>query len=165
MVSWFRPSSILDKVFEGGIVLKGIMGMAEFLGGFALLFVDPASIHTLLVVLTQKELSEDPNDRIANFLLDSTSHLDTGVTGFVIAYLWVHAAIKLTSAIGLLRNQMWAYPFSLITLGLLVVYQSVSLAARFSAGMFLLTLFDIGVLWLIAREYAKVRRHERSNLA
>lgn len=31
--------------------------------------------------------------------------------------------------------------------------------------MFLLTLFDIGVLWLIAREYAKVRGHERGNLA
>lgn len=156
-MSWFRPSSILDRVFEGGVLLKGATGLAEFLSGVALLFVDPSSIHSLLVLLTQKELTEDPNDRIANFLLNSTSHLGTSVTGFLIAYLWVHAAVKLTAAIGLLRNQMWAYPFSLISLGLLTAYQIVSLIVRFNFGIFLLTVLDIGILLLIVREYAKHR--------
>ncbi len=156
-MSWYRPSSVLDKVFEGGIVLKGISGLAEFLGGLLLLFTDPASIHAFLVVITQKEITEDPSDRIANFLLHSTSHIDTGAKAFAVAYLWVHAAVKLTAVVGLMRNKMWAYPFSLITLGLLTAYQAVSLVAHFSVGLFLLTLFDVFILWLIRREYAKVR--------
>jgi uncharacterized membrane protein len=72
-------------------------------------------------------------------------------------YLWLHAAIKLTAVVGILRNLLWAYPFSLISLGLLMLYQVYSMVVRFSVGMFLLTVFDVFILWLIWREYGKVK--------
>jgi uncharacterized membrane protein len=156
-VSWYHPSTVLDRVFEGGLVLKGVSGVAEFLGGLLLLLTSPGAIHGFLVFLTQKEISEDPTDKIATFLLDSTAHIDTGAKAFAVAYLWVHAAIKLTAVIGILRNKAWAYPFSLIALGALTAYQVVSLVVRFSVGMFALTVFDVFILFLIRREYAKVR--------
>ncbi len=149
---------MLDKVFEGGLVLKGASGAAELLGGLLLLLTSPAAIHGFLVVVTQKEITEDPNDRIATFLLDSTAHIDTGAKAFAVAYLWVHAAIKLTAVIGILRNKVWAYPFSLIALGILTAYQVVSMVVSFSVGMLVLTTFDVLILFLIRREYAKVRR-------
>lgn len=72
------------------------------------------------------------------------------------AYLFIHAAVKLTAVIGILKNQLWAYPFSLIALGLMTLYQVwdiVFVQARL--GMVVLTIFDCFILWLIWREYQR----------
>ena len=122
-MSTFHPTSLLDKIFEGGIIIKGITGALEFIGGLLLFFVSPSSIHNFVTFLTQQERLEDPHDKIANILLHSTQHISTGGRTFAIAYLWLHAVIKLIAVIGILKNQLWAYPFSLITLGSLMVYQ------------------------------------------
>ncbi len=158
-MSWYHPSSILDKVFEGGIIVKGIDGALEFLGGLLLLFVSPASIHNFLVLITQRELLTDPHDKVANLLLNSTQHLGDSRT-FIIVYLWIHAVIKLIAVIGILKNQLWAYPFSLITLGALMLYQVYSLVfVGPSVGMVILSIFDVFILWLILREYGIVRKN------
>ena len=156
-MSWFRPASLLDKVFEGGIVLKGISGALEFLGGLLLVFLSPAALGGFLAFLTQREIAEDPHDRLATYILHSADHFNSGNKAFAIAYLWIHAAVKLIAVIGILRNKLWAYPFSLVTLGLLMLFQIYSISVRFSLGLALLTLFDVFILWLIWREYAKVR--------
>jgi uncharacterized membrane protein len=156
-MSWYHPSSILDKIFEGGIILKGITGGFEFLGGLFLLFVDPASLHKFLTFITQREVTEDPHDKIAHLILNSSQHFNSGNEAFAIAYLWLHAGIKLIAVIGILRNKLWAYPFSLVTLGLLMLYQVYSIATRFSVGMLLLTIFDVFILALIWREYSKAK--------
>jgi len=156
-MSWYHPSSLLDKIFEGGIILKGVTGGLEFLGGLFLLFVNPVAIHRFLAFITQREIVEDPHDKIANLLLNSTQHFNTGNKTFAIAYLWLHASIKLIAVIGILRNKLWAYPFSLITLGLLMMYQVYSISVRFSLGMLLLTIFDVFILALILREYSKAK--------
>jgi uncharacterized membrane protein len=159
-MSWFRPESILDKVFEGGIIIKGVSGALEFLAGLLLVLVKPASLTGFLAFLTQREVAEDPHDRLANFVLHSADHFNSGVKVYAVAYLWIHAVIKLVAVIGILRNKLWAYPFSLITLSLLVVFQVYSMVVRFSLGMLLLTVFDLLIIGLIRREYAKVRRVE-----
>jgi uncharacterized membrane protein len=157
-MSWYHPTSLLDKVFEGSIIIKGVTGALEFVGGLLLLFVSPAQMHELIALVTQRELLEDPNDRVANLLVQATSHITAGGQVFAIVYLWIHATIKLIAVIGILRNQLWAYPFSLITLGLLMVYQVYSIVfVKLSVGMILLTAFDIFILWLIWREYGKVK--------
>ena len=157
-MSWYHPTSLLDKVFEGGIIIKGVTGALEFIGGLLLLFVSPAQMHEFIALVTQRELIEDPNDRVANLLLQATSHFTTGGQVFAIVYLWIHATIKLIAVIGILKNQLWAYPFSLITLGLLMVYQVYSIVfVKLSVGMILLTVFDMFILWLIWREYEKVK--------
>lgn len=158
-MSWYHPSSILDKVFEGGIILKGISGTLEFIGGALLFFVSPASIHNFIVFITQKELLTDPNDMVANLLLTSTQHLG-GSRAFLVIYLWIHATIKLIAVIGILKNQLWAYPFSLISLGALMLYQIYSIIfVSVSVGMILLTIFDVFILWLILREYKIVKKN------
>lgn len=158
-MSTFKPTSLFDKIFEGGILLKGLSGVLEFLGGLLLLFVSPASIQKFLAFLTHGELSEDPHDKVANLLLHSTSHLANGSRVFLIVYLWVHAVIKLIAVIGILKNQLWAYPFSLITLGILMLYQLYTIVfVKVTFGMVFLTAFDVFVLWLIWKEYGLVKR-------
>jgi len=156
-MAWYRPASVLDKIFEGGIILKGASGVLEFVAGLLLVFTSPDAIRSFLAFLTQREIAEDPNDTLANLILHSAEHFNSGNKTFAIAYLWVHAAVKLTAVVGILRNQLWAYPFSLISLGLLMLYQVYSMSVKFSAGMLVLTVFDAIILWLIWREYGKVR--------
>ncbi|HUC20631.1 MAG TPA: DUF2127 domain-containing protein, partial [Candidatus Polarisedimenticolaceae bacterium] len=122
-MSWYQPNTLLDKIFEGGIIIKGITAVLEFVGGLLLFFVSSATIHQFLAFVTQKELLEDPHDKIANLLLNSVQHISSGGRTFAIIYLWLHATVKLIAVIGILKNQLWAYPFSLITLGLLMLYQ------------------------------------------
>jgi uncharacterized membrane protein len=158
-MSWYHPSNLFDKVFEGGIILKGIDGALEFLGGLLVLFVSPTALHNFIAFITHRELVENPHDKIANLLIHATSHYADGGRTFLVIYLWIHAAIKLIAVIGILKNLLWAYPFSLISLGLLVIYQLYDIFfVRVSVGMVLLTLFDVIIIGLIWREYNKVRQ-------
>ena len=157
-MSTFHATSLFDKVFEGGIIIKGASGALEFLSGLLLLFVSPAIMHRFIAFITQRELVEDPRDKVANLLIQSTQHFGSGSRAFLIIYLWIHATIKLIAVIGIIKNQLWAYPFSLISLGLLMLYQTYTIFfVHASIGMILLTIFDIIILWLIWREYGKVK--------
>lgn len=165
-MSWYRPSDWFDDIFEGGIIIKGLDGLLEFLGGLLLFIFNPDQIHRFISFITQRELLNDPKDHFANLLVQSTSHLSAGGRAFIIIYLWIHAAIKLVAVIGILKNQRWAYPFSLITLGLLMLYQLYSIVfVKPSIAMILLTAFDAFILWLIWREYGKIRRADNPNPA
>lgn len=158
-MSWYKPTSIFDKIFEGGIIIKGIDGALELIGGFLVLFVSPATLHDFITFITHRELLEDPRDFIANLLLHATAAYSNSGRTFLVVYLWIHAGIKLIAVVGILKNQLWAYPFSLITLGLLVVYQLYDIFfVKPSIGMVLLTIFDVFIVWLIWREYGRVRQ-------
>lgn len=156
-MSWYHPKTLLDKVFEAGLLIKGIDGAIEFLGGLLLLFVSPSSIHRFLAFITQQSLSENPHDKFAHFVLHAADSLNTANKDFLIIYLWIHAAVKLISVVGILRNILWAYPFALITLGLLALYQLYSIYVHTSLGLILLTTFDIFILFMIWREYGNAK--------
>lgn len=154
-MAWIQPKTTEDKVFVGSVLLKGLDGLLEFFGGLLLFFVKPEQIQGFVQLITQRELLHDPNDLVANYLVHAVKDIGGTTVTFLIVYLWVHAAIKLIAVIGLLKNWLWAYPFSLITLGILVLYQIYSIIIHHSIGMILLTIFDVFVLWLIWQEYQK----------
>jgi uncharacterized membrane protein len=157
--SWFHPKNLFDKVFEYGILIKGIDGVIEALTAVALIFLSPQRMQGLVVLATHRELATDPNDFISNFLIHTSHNFTNSARLFFIVYLAIHAAVKIVSVVGLLRNKMWAYPFALISLGILTLYQVYDLI--FGAGsvfVILLTVFDVAILALIWREYQKVKR-------
>ena len=156
-MSWYHPSSLFDKVFEGSLLVKGALALSEFLSGLLLLVVSPASIHRFLTFITQQRLSENPHDEFAHFVLHSADGLNVSNKGFVVLYLWVLAGIKLVAVIGILRGILWVYPFALVTLGLIMLYQVYSIIMHFSVGLAVLTIFDIFVLGMIWLEYGKVK--------
>lgn len=154
----FRAKSTFDKIFEGGLLIKGLDGFFEFLGGLLLFIFTPEQIHQFAVFLTHSELLEDPNSKVSQLLIHSTQNFTNGSRIFLIFYLWLHAAIKLIAVIGILKNLLWAYPFSLITLGALLLFQLYSIFfIKASFGMILLSIFDILILSMIWLEFKKVR--------
>jgi uncharacterized membrane protein len=152
---WFRPRSLLDQAFQIGIILKGLDGVLEVVGGLLLLVVSPATIDRVVTSLTQHELSEDPHDFLATHLLKTAHGLTGSAVLFGAVYLLSHGAVKIVLVVALLKNQLWAYPWMIVFLGVFIVYQVYRLSFKPSVGLTALTLFDALVAWLTYREYHK----------
>jgi len=155
----YRSAPWLDKVFWAGIVLKGLNGAAELLGGVLLLVVSPSQIHLFAVAITREELGEDPHDRIANEILRLTNHLSGSQTLFGAAYLLLHGIVKVVLVVALLRDKLWAYPWMIAFLAAFIGYQLVEIARTGSLPLVGLTLVDTVLCWLTWIEYGKHRRH------
>jgi uncharacterized membrane protein len=157
----FKISQPLDVVFVISLIFKGLDGLIELLGGLALLVFSQPHIRHFVTAATHQELIEDPHDFIANLLIKSTANFTDGLRYFLAVYLLIHAAVKLISVIGIITNRLWAYPFALITLGLLALYQIYEVIfVKATVVMIALTIFDIFILWMIAYEY----QHRRKKL-
>lgn len=151
----FRARDPLDWVFEIGIILKGLDGVLETIGGLLLLFVSPATINRLVVNLTQHELSEDPHDFIARHLLHYSHGLTSSGVTFAALYLLAHGIVKIVLVAALLLNQMWSYPWMIGFLILFIGYQLYLIALSPGWGLTALTIFDALIVWLTWREWRK----------
>jgi uncharacterized membrane protein len=154
----FKPQNWLDRVFEIGIIGKGLNGAVELLGGLLLLFVTPNRIRHLAVSLTRVELSEDPNDFIATHLLHTTNGLTGNAVLFGAVYLLAHGAVKVALVVALLLNKLWAYPWMIVVLLVFIGYQLYRISLDPTAGLIALTLFDVVIVVLTWREFRQQRR-------
>jgi uncharacterized membrane protein len=152
-VSRFKARDSLDRIFELGIILKGLDGVLETIGGVLLLAVSPATINRLVSSLTQHELSEDPNDFIARKVLGYAHDLAGTAVSFAAVYLLVHGIIKIVLVAALLRNQIWAYPWMIGFLLLFIFYQLYRIVLSPTFGLSALTIFDALIVWLTWREW------------
>ena len=154
-MSQFKPRDPFDRLFEVGIILKGLDGILETIGGLLLLAITPATINRLAAKLTQHELSEDPKDFIANHLLGYTHGLTGSAVTFAAVYLLLHGITKIVLVAALLRNQIWAYPWMLAFLLIFIAYQLYRLVLSPAFGLSALTIFDAFIAWLTWREWRK----------
>ena len=152
---WFRPRDLLDQTFEVGIILKGLDGVLEVIGGLLLLVVSPATIDRIVTSLTQHELSEDPHDVLATHLLRTAHGLTGSAVLFGAVYLLAHGRVKVSLVTALLKNQRWAYPWMIAFLGIFIVYQLYRLSFQPSVWLTALTIFDAVIAWLTYREFRK----------
>jgi uncharacterized membrane protein len=162
-----RPlSPALDTTFKVGLVLKGLDGILEVAGGILLLFLSPQAIQHLARVLTAHELSEDPHDLIARYLLHTTAHLSHGTTLFGAIYLLSHGIAKIVLVALVLKDKLWAYPWLIGLLLAFIAYQLYRITlVHFSIGLTLLTVFDAFLVWLTWREYRSKRAQQRARAA
>jgi len=157
-----RRRDALDTTFNVTLVLKGVDGLLELVGGVLLLVISPATIDRWARSFTQHELSENPNDFLAHHLLRLTDNLHhTQVFGAL--YLLTHGVAKLVMVVGLLRRERWAYPLAFVFLGGFIVYQIYRITYDPGIGLALLTAFDVLVIWLTWREYRRMKAGERSS--
>jgi uncharacterized membrane protein len=150
-----KQLNVLDNVFKVSITLKGIDGLLEIAGGLSVLWADPRAINSVVVALTQHELSKNPNDFIANRLLRASEHLVYGGNHFAAYYLLSHGLVKAALVVALFYNKIWAYPSMISLMGFFVVYQLYRISFTHSLGLGVLTLFDVLIICLTWREYRK----------
>jgi uncharacterized membrane protein len=154
----FKTKNWLDRLFEIGIIGKGLNGVAELVGGLLLLLLTPSRIHHLVASLTQGELSEDPHDFVASHLLHTANGLTGQAVLFGAIYLLAHGTVKVVLVIALLLNKLWAYPWMIIVLVLFIGYQLYRIVLHPTAGLIALTVFDVLIVALTWREYRQQRR-------
>ena len=149
----------IHQIFEVSILLKGAHAVLECLGGVALALISTDTIVSWITWLTQDEFIDDPNDFVATLLLNMAQGFSVSTKNFYVFYLLSHGIVKLFLVAGLLRNKIWAYPASLVVLGLFIAYQAYRYTYTHSIGLVLLTIFDFIVMYLIWHEYQLIRHH------
>lgn len=148
-------------VYVWSLVLKGVDALAETVGGLILYFVSTDMILSLVRTLTLHELTQDPNDVIANWLMHMAAGLSIGTKSFYALYLVSHGAIKLVMVAGLLADRRWAYPLALAGMGAFIVYQLYRFSFTHAPALIVLTVFDLIVIGLVWHEWHVRRRPGR----
>lgn len=139
--------------FRISILIKGAISLAELLAGTALLFIPVSYFLDLLAHYAETELREDATSFIASHLLQ-LSHEAALISGtFLALYLLSRGLIKVVLIWAMLKHKLWAYPSSLVVLGLLVMYQIYEFILTHSYALVALTIFDLVVMYFIWREY------------
>ncbi|WP_345764801.1 DUF2127 domain-containing protein [Diaminobutyricibacter sp. McL0608] len=156
---------VLDRIFVVSLILKGIDGVLELIGGVLLLVIPADKIGTFAQLITQHELAEDPDDLIANAIRHAAGGLSASATLFGAIYLLLHGIVKVVLVWAVLRNQLWAYPWMIGFLLVFIGFQCYQLVVGFSWGLVALTVFDAFVAWLTWREYGFHRAARRSSPA
>jgi len=155
---WFKPKNLLDKSYEIGIIIKGIDGTLELIGGILVLALSPHAINGITRFLTESALQENPHNLIATHIVKAGHHLAAGHNLFAAAFLLTHGLVKVVLVVCLLLNKRWAYPWAFGVLGLFLVYQAYQLITAPTFGMTFLTILDIIVIGLIYREWQQQLR-------
>ena len=148
----------IHQIFVISVLLKGVHALIECSGGIALFLVSTDTIVALVSRATQEEIREDRSDFVATHLLGMAQHFSVGTKTFYAFYLLSHGLIKLLLVVGLLTNQRWSYPASLVALAGFIAYQVYRFSYTHSVGLVLLTAFDLFVMALIWHEWRLMRR-------
>lgn len=158
MEDHFRePKDIVHISFEIGLLLKGVHGLTEVVGGALMFFLTPDRLSALTRFLTKHELSEDPRDLVANFLLNLSSSFSISTQHFAELYLMSHGIIKCILILLLWRRKPWAYPLTIVSLILFIAYQIYRYTFTQSVFLILLTVFDAVMIVLTYLEYKNLK--------
>ena len=158
-----RRAPWFENAYRVGIAIKGFDGLVELVAGVALL-VAPGIVHaTLSAIFEATHLHEG---HTSQFIAHYVARLDedaarNGIT-FLIIFLIGHGLVKLVLVYCLLHRIVWVYPYALGALGLFLVYQLYVLALNpLSPGMWLFTVLDTVIIWLVWGEWQDL--HEKSS--
>lgn len=154
MKDWSR---LRHKLFHIGIILKGIDGALEIIGGILILMISPRIVNRVVSFLVQHELSEDPKDIVANYLVHAAQGFSISSQLFGFIYLLSHGVIKILLVHSLWKQRLWSYPVAIIFFASFGVYQMYKYFLDPSFGWILLTILDLFVIILTWLEYVALR--------
>jgi uncharacterized membrane protein len=136
------PSKI-HIAFEIGVILKGLNGLMELVGGTLMLVFPPSAIRQFIV-----DLSHRP---------EFAQKLSTHDERFAAIYLLSHGIIKGVLVYGLLKEQMWAFPWAIAIFAAFGVYQIIHYVVQPSIWMIVLTVLDVFVILLTIAEWRRLK--------
>ncbi|MBU6141530.1 DUF2127 domain-containing protein [Patescibacteria group bacterium] len=146
------------RIFEISVLLKALDGVLELIGGLAFVFY--GTTNHLILILTQHELLEDPQDLVANFARHLLPTLSSSTRLFAALYLLSHGIIKVLIVAGLLTKRLWSYPLSIGVLALFIVYQLYQYTFTHLWGLLALSAFDAFIIVLVWHEYRYLSRQK-----
>jgi uncharacterized membrane protein len=147
----------LHELFDISIVLKGLHALVEVVGGASIFLASSSFIFKFVNIISFGELTENPVDSFTKYLLNLTYGFSGGTKQFVALYLLSHGIINLVLVVGLFKKKIWAYYISFVVLTVFALYQIYRYIYNPSIFLILLTILDIITIWLILREYIRIK--------
>ena len=114
-------------------------------------------LHSVIRVLTEHELSEDPHDLVATYLRNSAQHLTAETQAFAATYLLWHGLVKVALVTALLLKRRRAYPTAILAFLLFLVYQLYRYSHTRAPELLVLSVLDTFVIGLTWLEYRRLR--------
>jgi uncharacterized membrane protein len=143
----------MHRVFELAILLKGIDGLLETLGGLLILFVPLHSLDSGIRWVLVHELSTESHDLLAHAIKHLLDVLSLSTKLFASLYLICHGLVKIFLVYALWREKLWAFPVALWFIAVFVAYQIYRYTHTHSMALLIFALVDVCVAWFIWREY------------
>lgn len=153
-----RTEHTVYELFKWSLLLKGTISVGEVFVGTVLLLIPSAYIISLVQGFGTW-LSGHADSALSLKLVTELSAFGAASALFVAFYLLSRGLIKCGLIWALLKNILWAYPASLVVLGLFLFYQAYEIFVRGSVFVIAISTFDIVVMYLIWREWNIVKRH------
>ena len=142
--------SKIHLAFEIGIILKGLNGLVELVGGTLMLVFSPSTIRNFIINLSHRP----------EFAAKLSSHDER----FAAIYLLSHGIVKGVLVYGLLKEQMWAFPWAIAIFAAFGVYQVVHYFIQPSIWMIILTVLDVFVILLTIAEWRRLKHEKKARL-
>ena len=141
--------------FNIGLLLKGLFAIVEIIGGILSVLLSPERVNTLVSLITNAELSEDPGDILMHYLVTFGHSYSIETQTLLIAYLIAHGSVKLFTIILLWKKVLWSYPFAVVCFSGFIVYQIYHFVNSHSWFLIPLTILDAFMVVLIILEYKR----------
>ncbi|MBI3889530.1 DUF2127 domain-containing protein [Candidatus Saccharibacteria bacterium] len=159
-VATLRHGQWFERIYKVGIGIKGFDGAVELVTGI-LLLVAPGIVHGMLSAIIG--YAQHHSGLTYAFIAEHIARLDNDLAksglAFLIIFLIGHGVVKIVLVYCLLRRILRAYPYALCVLVLFLVYQLYVLVQDpLSIGMWVFTLLDIAIIWLVWGEYTDLRK-------
>lgn len=151
----------IHVAFEISLAFKAALSVLEIAAGIFAYFITKQFLVDLVLAVTRLELTEDPGDFVANYLLHAAQNLSISSQHFTAFYLLSHGVIKLWLIIGLWRKKLRYYPVAIVFFSLFIVYQVYRYSFTHSVGLLFLTALDAVVIGLTWLEYRHLQRMVR----
>jgi uncharacterized membrane protein len=149
--------TIINIVFYGGLVIKAMDALIEFIGGLLLLILSHNSLNRLIWLIALPELREDPKDILMNYFITLGQDFSISSQHLVAIYMLLHGTTKLTVIVLLLKRKLWAYPLAAVVFGLFIAYEIYSYMHSPSVLLLLLTITDAVMTVVIILEYKRLK--------
>ena len=149
--------------FLVSIFLKGAISFVECVAGVAAFFVSLPEFFQATLGIAAQVLGPSLSALIIPHLEKIVTEVTSMSVGFIGLYLLSRGLIKLVLIVAMLKNELRAYPLSLLVIGGFVLYQCYQIATHGSLGVVVLTVFDLIVMYFIWREYKILCSHPISH--
>ena len=141
--------SKVHVAFEVGVILKGLNGLVELVGGVLLLVFPVNAVEQFLVNLTNGNIQ----------------HLSQHDKMFGAIYMLSHGIIKAVLVYALLKEKLWAFPWAIAVFTAFGVYQMIHYFKEPSVWLIVLTVLDVFVILLTWAEWRRVKHHQSAKTA
>lgn len=151
-----KGATILNILFRVTMTGKIVYGTLRLILGFALLRLVGSPFSDIFYTLLSHELITDPNDILLQAVMPLLKYLAFPVTYFIAFYILFWGFLDIFLGISLLKDKIWAFPTSLILIGVFVIYEIYRFFHTHSVILACIIVIDLILMWLIYKEYLRI---------